>query len=223
MIRSRRRPEVTAANYLPPNHDIASLRRAACACRGCNLHRQAAQTVFGEGPVDAPLVFVAEQPGLEEDQSGRAFVGPAAKLFAAALEDAGIDRRQVYVTYTVKHFKSAFHDRQIVSVKPSSSEIRACFPWLAAELAAIRPEILVCLGAVAAQALLGPRFRVSKLHGRIYTTQWAPATLATYHPAAILRAPDAIRADVQQAFYADMRVVVERLANGRTALQNHQS
>lgn len=219
------RPECTAADFLPQARDLNSLRRAAESCRGCGLFRLATQTVFGDGPVDAQLVFASEQPGSEEDESGRPFVGPAAKLFDAALEDAGIDRQSVYVTYAVKHFKSALHDGERVPIKPSAGEIRACRPWLEAELKAIRPAVLVCLGAAAAQSLLGPAFRVSKQHGQIHPTEWSPCTLATYHPAAILRAPDAIRADVQQAFYADIRIVAEQLAtiDRRRALPSRQA
>jgi DNA polymerase len=203
---------ISAAEFLPPQHDIVSLRPAAASCRGCNLYRGAAQTVFGEGPVDARLVFVGEQPEREDDEQGRPFVGPAGKLFRVALAEVGIDATQVYLTNIVKHFKPAPDDPSRIGVKPAAREIRACLPWLVAELEAIRPEMVVCLGAVASQALLGPKFRVSKQHGEVFSTAWAAWTIATYHPAAILRSPDAIRADVQQAFLADLRLAAERFA-----------
>ena len=203
---------LSAADFLPTHCDIASLRQAAGLCRGCNLFRTAVQTVFGEGPADARLVFVGEQPEREDDEQGRPFVGPAGKLFRIALAEVGIDVSQIYLTNVVKHFKPAPDDTSRSAVKPAAREIRACFPWLVAELEAIRPEMVVCLGAVASQALLGPRFRVSKQHGEVLSTIWAPWTIATYHPAAILRSPDAIRADVQQAFLADLRRAAERLA-----------
>jgi uracil-DNA glycosylase family protein len=204
--------KISAADFMPPERDLDSLRDAARSCRGCDLYRNAAQTVFGEGPGDAPLVFVGEQPEREDDEQGQPFVGPAGKLLRVALAEVGIDAAQVYFTNIVKHFKPAPDDPSRSVLKPAAREIRACFPWLVAELEAIRPEMIVCLGAVASQALLGPRFRVSKQHGEVFSTSWAPWTIATYHPAAILRSPDAIRADVQQALLSDLRLVAERLA-----------
>ena len=157
------------------------------------------------------LVFVADQPDSEDDEQGRPLIGPAGRLFDAVLGEVGIDRRQVYVTLAVKHFKWVQRGPERLAARATAGEVRACFPWLEAELDAIRPEIIVCLGAVAAKALLGPEFRVSREHGQVLSTNWATCTLATFHPAAILRCPDAIRADVQQAFVADLKRVAERL------------
>ncbi len=207
----RQRMENSAVDFLPAANDLASLRRAAEVCRGCDLFRGAKRTVFGEGPADARLVFVADQPDQDDDGLGRPLSGSAEKLFNAVLAEVGIDRRQVYVTHAVKHLKWVLRGSEPLPARPSAGEVRACFPWLEAELAAIRPEIIVCLGAVAAKALLGPAFRVSREHGRFFSTDWAPCTLATYHPAAILHCPDAIRADVQQAFVSDLTRVAERL------------
>jgi uracil-DNA glycosylase family protein len=205
--------EDSAAEYLPAGRDIASLRGAARSCRGCELYRGATQTVFGDGPANATLVFVTDQPDRADDEQGRPLVGPAGKLFDAVLGEVGIDRRQVYVTQAVKHFKWVLRGHERLAARASAREVQACFPWLEAELDAIRPEIIVCLGAVAAKALLGPAFRVSRQHGQVFSTPWAPWVLATYHPAAILHCPDAIRADVQQAFVADLTCVAERLKN----------
>ncbi|HEV3417823.1 MAG TPA: UdgX family uracil-DNA binding protein [Pirellulales bacterium] len=208
----RQRPiETSAADLLPQDRSIEGLRLAARACRGCELYHEATQIVFGDGPTDARAVFVSDQPDGDDDRQGRPFAGPAGKLFDAVLQEVGIDRRQIYLTNVVKHFKSAQHGRERLVAKATTSEIRACFHWLEAELEAIHPEIVVCLGATAAQSLLGPTFRVSRQHGQIRPTAWAPWTIATYHPAAILHCPDAIRADIQQAFIADMRLVAERL------------
>jgi uracil-DNA glycosylase family protein len=212
MIRQRG-TETSAAEYLPTGHDIATLRRAAMSCRGCELYCGATQTVFGEGPIDARLVFVADQPDGEDDEQGRPLTGPAGRLFDAVLGEVGIDRRQVYVTLAVKHFKWVQRGQERLAARANAGEVRACLPWIEAELDAIGPEIIVCLGAVAAKALLGPEFRVSREHGQVVSTNWAPCTLATFHPAAILRCPDAIRADVQQAFVADLTCVAERLKN----------
>jgi uracil-DNA glycosylase len=208
MIRQRG-TEKSAAEYLPTGRNIAGLRRAAMSCRGCELYRGATRTVFGEGPSDARLVFVADQPDSEDDELGRPLVGPAGRLFDAVLGEVRIDRRQVYVTLAVKHFKWVQRGPERLAALAIAGEVRACVPWLEAELDAIRPEIIVCLGAVAAKALLGPEFRVSREHGQVFSTKWAPCTLATFHPAAILRCPDAIRADVQQAFAADLKRVAE--------------
>jgi uracil-DNA glycosylase family protein len=212
MIRQRR-TENSAAEFLPTGRGIANLRCAAISCRGCELYRGARQSVFGEGPSDAHLVFVADQPESDDDQVGRPLAGPAGRLFEAVLGEVGIDRRQVYVTLAVKHLKWVQRGPERLAARATAGEVRACFPWLEAELDAIRPEIIVCLGAVAAKALLGPEFRVSREHGRIFSTKFAPCTLATFHPAAILRCPDAIRADVQQEFVADLTRVAERLKN----------
>jgi DNA polymerase len=203
--------ESSAAEFLPADRGLPSLRRAAQSCRGCELYHGATQTIFGEGPADARLVFVADQPDADDDQLGRPFSGPAGKLFDAVLGEVGINRRDVYITHVVKHWKWVVRSGERLTARASAGEVRACLGWLEAELMAIRPETIVCLGAVAAKALLGPTFRVSREHGQFFSTDWAPCTLATYHPAAILRCPDAIRADVQQALVADLTRVAIRL------------
>ncbi len=187
----------TAMHYMPENADLESLQRAAACCEACHLHQNATQTVFGEGPSNARVVLVGEQPGDREDIEGHPFVGPAGKLLNDALKLAGIDRSEVYVTNVVKHFKftesSAPRGNQRLHKKPDSREIFACRPWLEAELAAIKPDVVVCLGATPAQALFGRDFRITKERGKVQPTQWCKQTMATWHPAAILRMPDAHR------------------------------
>jgi DNA polymerase len=200
----------SAVDFPPPERNLETLRRAAAGCRGCNLFQDARQTVFGEGPANARVVFVGEQPEAEDDEAGRPFTGAAGKLLRQAIAEVGIDTGDIYLTNVVKHFKLAPDDHR-ATLKPAAREIKACFAWLEAELETIRPEMLVCLGAVASQALIGPAFRVSKQHGAVVFTEWAPWTIATYHPAASLRCPDAIRADIQQAFLEDLRRVADRL------------
>ncbi len=201
--------QTSATDFLPTTGDLLALRRAAQDCRGCVLHQSGSQAVFGAGPADARLMFIGHEPEQEDDASGEPFSGPAGKLLDAVLADVGIDRRQTYLTNAVKHFpgRSGIGEPKHATVR----QIRACFPWLEAELAAVRPAMIVCLGAVAARAILGSDFRVSQRHGEVISTIWAPWTMATYHPAAILRNPDATRADVQQAFAEDLRRAADRL------------
>jgi DNA polymerase len=156
---------VTAADYLPERLTLESLREATKVCHGCDLWKHATQTVFGEGPSDAQLMFVGEQPGDQEDKAGRPFVGPAGRIFDQALEQVGIDRSSVYVTNAVKHFKWQPRGKRRIHQKPNPAELAACRPWLDAELAVVQPRVLVCLGATAAQALLGRTFRVTKQRG----------------------------------------------------------
>ena len=165
----------TAADFIPPQPTISSLREAAAGCTACPLHAHATQTVFGEGPAHAPLMLVGETPGDQEDLQGRPFVGPAGKLLDRCLDAAGIDRRSAYVTNVVKHFKWVPRGKKRLHAKPGSMEIRACRPWLEAEIALVRPKVLLCLGATAAQALLGPSFRVSVDRGR--PVDFSPGTL----------------------------------------------
>ncbi|HEV8143380.1 MAG TPA: UdgX family uracil-DNA binding protein, partial [Methylomirabilota bacterium] len=187
---SRRAVAGSAPALIPPRPTLASLRAAAAHCRACPLWQRGTQTVFGEGDAHARVMFVGEQPGHEEDLAGRPFVGPAGKLLDRALAEAGIDRRRVYVTNVVKHFKWEPKGKRRIHAKPNASEIGACRPWLEAELELVKPEVLVCLGATAAQALLGRQFRVSVDRGRFVPSPLAPHALATVHPSAILRAPD---------------------------------
>jgi DNA polymerase len=180
----------SAAALIPPRAPLAKLRRIAAGCTACDLYKRGTQTVFGEGGARARVVFVGEQPGHEEDLAGRPFVGPAGKLLDRALAEAGIDRAAVYVTNVVKHFKWEARGKRRIHAKPSPREIAACRPWLDAELAALEPEVVVCLGATAAQALLGRRFRVSTERGKWIASPLASHVTATVHPSAILRAPD---------------------------------
>ena len=191
---------------------LRALRRAEAQCTRCPLHRNATQVVPGEGPGTATVMLVGEQPGNDEDLSGRPFVGPAGKLLDRALEEAGIDRRQAYVTNAVKHFKWEPRGKRRIHAKPNAAEIAACRPWLDAEISLIQPTALVCLGATAAQALLGPRFRVTQERGRFVPSSLAQYVLATVHPSALLRAPDEeTRHRETQRFVDDLRVVAEVL------------
>lgn len=169
---------------------LSSLKSAAADCRACDLWKKGTQTVFGEGRRRAKVMFVGEQPGNEEDLTGKPFVGPAGRLFDEALAKAGIDRSQTYVTNVVKHFKWEPRGKRRIHKKPNAQEIKACHPWLEAELALIKPDIVVALGATAAQALLGPKFRVTKQRGQLFESTLAPYVMATVHPSSILRAPD---------------------------------
>jgi uracil-DNA glycosylase len=197
---------VTAADYLPERLTLESLREAAKVCHGCDLWRNAAKTVFGEGPSDAQLMFVGEQPGDQEDKAGRPFVGPAGRIFDQALEQVGIDRSSVYVTNAVKHFKWQPRGKRRIHQKPNAAELAACRPWLDAELAVVQPRVLVCLGATAAQALLGRAFRVTKQRGTPVDSPLAEVVMATIHPSAILRAEDR---DAEYAgFVADLERVL---------------
>jgi uracil-DNA glycosylase len=196
---------VTAADYLPERLTLDALREAAEVCHGCDLWRNATQTVFGEGPADAELMFVGEQPGDQEDKLGQPFVGPAGRIFDTALEEVGIDRSRVYVTNAVKHFKWEPRGKRRIHQKPNAAELAACRPWLDAELSVLKPRVLVCLGATAAQALLGRTFRVTKQRGTPIDSPLADVVVATIHPSAILRARDR---DAEYAgFVADLQQV----------------
>jgi DNA polymerase len=182
----------SAADFIPPRPTLPKLRAAAAGCRGCHLWTLGTQTVFGEGPREALVMFVGEQPGDQEDKTGHPFVGPAGRLLDSALEAAGIARDQVYVTNAVKHFKwerGAKGNRRIHK-KPNDTEIRACRPWLDMEIALVKPRFIVALGATAAQSLLGKQFRVTKQHGVPMPSELAEAVVATLHPSSVLRAPD---------------------------------
>ncbi len=197
----------TAADFLPATPDLPALREAARRCRGCHLYQQATQTVFGEGRENAEVMFVGEQPGDQEDLVGKPFVGPAGKLLDEAMVEAGIDRSQAYVTNVVKHFKWEPRGKRRIHQKPNWAETAACKPWLEAELAAVKPRVLVCLGATAAQTLLGRQFRVSRQRGELVESELAPRVTATIHPSAILRAHDQDREAEYAAFVADLRKV----------------
>ena len=183
------------------------LREAVQSCRGCDLYRYATQAVAGEGPQSSIIVFIGEQPGDEEDRLGRPFVGPAGRLFDRALDEAGIDRSAVYVTNAVKHFKFEERGKRRIHKRPSASESAACRPWLEAELAAIRPEVIVCLGATAAQSVFGRDYRVTKERGQFVEHAWAPKATSTVHPSAILRAPSELRHVEYERFVEDLKKV----------------
>jgi uracil-DNA glycosylase len=214
----------------PSGVGLDGLRAAAAGCRACELWEPATQTVFGEGPESARVVFVGEQPGDQEDRKGEPFVGPAGKLLDRALGDAGIDRRDAYVTNAVKHFRFTPGPKRRIHQTPGPEHLRACLPWLAAEFEVLKPEIVVCLGATAAKALISPSFRITKDRGQLIP--WTPPgvapavdpadededapaqawLLATTHPSAILRTPDEGRAAAYDALVADLKVVAHALA-----------
>jgi uracil-DNA glycosylase family protein len=196
---------ISGADYLPKIRTVESLAAAEQGCRGCELYERATQAVGGEGPAGAKMILVGEAPGDDEDRQGRPFVGPAGALLDQALESAGIDRGEVFVTNAVKHFKWEARGKRRLHSKPSSREIAACGPWLVAELELIQPRVIVCLGATAAQALLGPTFRVTKQRGEVLNSMHG-SVVATYHPAAVLRAPDKeTRQQMKQALIDDLR------------------
>jgi DNA polymerase len=195
---------------LPERASLSAYREAAAHCEACGLYRNATQTVFGEGRRAAKVVFVGEQPGDKEDRAGKPFVGPAGRVLDEALAAAGIDRDTVYVTNAVKHFKWRAAGKRRLHEKPNRSEIAACRLWLDAEIAILRPQVVVCLGATAAQALIAPTFKVTKERGKLIPSPRAPHLLATVHPSSILRAPDdAARESEMKLFVADLRVVAK--------------
>ncbi|MDB5294724.1 MAG: hypothetical protein JWO31_707, partial [Phycisphaerales bacterium] len=205
-----------AGRFISGTLELPQLAAAAAGCRGCHLCDVGTKTVFGEGPAAARVMFVGEQPGDQEDHAGRPFVGPAGQLLDQALVDAGVDRGQCYVTNTVKHFKWEPRGTRRLHVKPNAREVSACLPWLEAEIRAVRPAIVVCLGSTAAQALLGRDFRVTTQRGQPAPSPWAPWTMATIHPSALLRTPDtAARAVGYRAFVADLKLVADELARAR--------
>jgi uracil-DNA glycosylase len=213
-----------AEQFLPDTRSLTALRTAAAGCQGCDLYENATQTVFGRGPGDARLMLVGEQPGDVEDTEGKAFVGPAGRLLDRAIGDAGLGDTATYVTNAVKHFrwKGARGGKRRIHEKPSAGQSTACRPWLAAELAAVGPSVLVALGATAAGSLFGPAFRLTQHRGTVLA--WPPekgdfagdptpiqAALATVHPSAVLRAPDEDRAEAYDGLVRDLRAAAERL------------
>jgi len=201
-----------ADKLIPARPSLAALRDASRDCRACDLWKIGTQTVFGAGPSKADIMLVGEQPGDAEDLAGLPFVGPAGKLLDRALAEAGIDRKSVYVTNVVKHFKWEPRGKRRIHKKPSASEIAACHPWLDAELEVIKPRVLVCLGATAAQALLGRQFKVSTARGVPIESPLAPVVIATVHPSSLLRAPDEeTRRRETARFVEDLRTVARLL------------
>jgi uracil-DNA glycosylase family protein len=195
----------SAADFLPEERSLSALKEAAAGCRGCRLWEIGTQTVFGEGAETSRLMLVGEQPGNQEDRAGRPFVGPAGRLLDEALEEAGIDRADTYVTNAVKHFKWQARGKRRIHQKPSWAETAACKPWLEAELEVVQPQVLVLLGAVAAQSLLGRQFRVTQNRRRLVECDLAPAVTATIHPSAILRGDPERRKEELAAFVGDLR------------------
>ncbi len=202
----------SAAGFLPAKYSLKSLREAASHCHGCDLYKYATQTVFGEGKARAKLMFVGEQPGDSEDREGHPFVGPAGKLLRKAMSDAGIDERNVYITNAVKHFKFIERGKRRIHSKPRVIEIRACRPWLEAEIKTVRPEIVVALGATAAQALLGPAFRLTEHRGEVFSSELAGHVIATVHPSSILRAMDDESRHAELARFVDDLKQIARAA-----------
>jgi DNA polymerase len=199
-------------NAYPKIENARSLRsvaEAARACQACDLWSRATQTVFGEGPRTAKVVFVGEQPGDKEDLAGHPFVGPAGRVLDEALSEAGIDRKRVFVTNAVKHFKWRASGKRRLHERPNGTEIAACRMWLELELRLVKPDLVVALGATAAQALLGPAFRVTQRRGTVVSSPLAPRVVATVHPSSILRAPDQSRDEEMRAFVRDLRVVAK--------------
>ena len=206
-------PDSTARELIPDHPTLESLRAAAVRCHACELYKTGTQTVFGEGAALAQVMFVGEQPGDREDIEGKPFVGPAGRVLDEALDEAGIDRPQVYITNAVKHFKWKPQGKRRLHQKPIAAEINACRPWLDAEIAVVKPQFLVLLGATAAQALLGRDFRVTQQRGEFLERRGLPLTMATVHPSSILRAPDEeSRVLEMRAFVQDLKRLAQRLA-----------
>jgi len=202
-----------AEDFFPDRKTLPAFREAAADCQACDLYKRGTQTVFGAGTRQAEVLFVGEQPGNDEDLEGEPFVGPAGKLLDKALEEAGIDRQKAYVTNVVKHFKWEPRGKRRIHKKPNAREITACRPWLEAEIEIVKPKVIVCLGATAAQALLGSQFRVSKDRGKFIEADLAPYIIATIHPSAILRAPDdETRHEQKRRFIDDLKKVADVLS-----------
>lgn len=207
-----KQPPKSVKPSIKPNASLKELQEAAKDCRACDLWRHATQTVFGEGPPNAKIILVGEQPGDQEDREGKPFVGPAGRLLDGALAEAGIDRKKVYVTNAVKHFKWEPRGKSRIHKKPNAAEIAACRLWLDAEMAALHPKIIVCLGATAAQSLLGRDFRVTQHRGDFLKSPLAPIVMATVHPSSILRAPDEqTRHAEMKRFIADLKKIAKEL------------
>jgi uracil-DNA glycosylase len=203
----------TAAALIPESATLHQIREIAAGCRACELWKRGTQTVFGEGKAKANVILVGEQPGNDEDLAGAPFVGPAGRLLDKALEEAGIDRGLTYVTNVVKHFKWEPRGKRRIHAKPNSVEIEACLPWLEAEIRLIQPKLVVCLGATAAQSLLGKKFRVTQQRGELIDAPIAAKVMATVHPSSILRAPDDIaRRSETEKFIDDLRHAANYLA-----------
>jgi len=202
----------SARDLISAGADLHDLTRAAQECRGCDIWKRATQAVMGEGATEAAVMFVGEQPGNSEDLEGNPFVGPAGSILSKALSEAGIDRSKVYITNVVKHFNSTRRGKLRIHKRPNAEQIAACRPWLEAEIALVRPKVLVCLGATAAQALIGRDFRVSRRHGEVMSSELALSIAATVHPSSILRSPDSeARHAAMREFVADLKKIARHL------------
>lgn len=199
-----------ATEFFPERLSLAALARRVQGCRACPLYEQATQAVFGEGPASARLMLVGEVPGDREDLQGRPFVGPAGALLDQVLEEVGLGRGEVFVTNAVKHFKFSPRGKRRIHEKPTRTEVNACIPWFEAEVEVVEPAMIVCLGATAAQALLGPAFRITRQRGEVFDTEWAPWVSATWHPSAVLRARDHDRQRLRDELRADFAAAAER-------------
>jgi uracil-DNA glycosylase len=202
-----------ATPFVPNTQNLTRLKKAALSCKGCGLYLRATQSVFGEGAKHADLMFVGEQPGNEEDLQGKPFVGPAGKLLDKFLAQAGLDRSSIYLTNAVKHFSWVPRGKRRLHSKPRAGEIRACHPWLEAEIASIQPRIIVCLGATAAQSILGKTFRLTQHRGELLRSPHGQWVMATIHPSAILRTPDEKRQAEKALFLADLIKLKQHLQN----------
>src|SRR4051812_33383930 len=207
----------SAADFLPPDPTIAGMRDAANRCRGCALYKCSSHAVFSDGPLESRVMVVGEQPGDVEDKLNRTFVGPAGKLLDKAFEEVGIDRSELYLTNAVKHFKwaRAAVNKKRIHKTPTAGEVKACFPWLEAEMRLLQPDVIVCLGATAAKAILGKTFSVMKSRGVPQKSEWAPTVIATLHPSSVLRAPGDQRAQARADFVADLKKVALAISRPR--------
>ena len=204
---------VSAATFVPKTTELAVLQQAARSCKGCDLYCNATQTVFGRGPANAIVMFVGEQPGDQEDLAGEPFVGPAGQVFDEAMREVGIERDQCYVTNAVKHFRFDLRGKRRIHSKPSARHVSACKPWLEAEVNIVKPQMIVALGATAAQAIMGPQIKITQHHGRIFTNcPWTPWFMATIHPSALLRIPDPqLREQSRRDFFDDLRIAANHM------------
>ena len=207
-----RRPARSTDSFIPSHLSLPTLREAAARCTGCDLYKQATQTVFGEGATQASILLVGEQPGDQEDRAGHPFVGPAGKILDKALTEAGIDRRDLYVTNAVKHFKWEPQGKRRKHKKPSAAEIAACRPWLEAELQVVQPRVVVCLGATAAQSVFAKAVRLGDMRGRAWSTPHAASVFVTVHPSAILRHPESAQREQEyRRFVRDLHHITSYL------------
>ena len=212
-----------AEKFFPPRRTLPALSRAVQDCRACPLFVNATQAVFGEGPRDARIMLVGEQPGDQEDLKGHPFVGAAGKMLDRCLAEVGLPREELWLTNAVKHFKFEPRGKRRIHKKPSTTEVQACLPWLEVELEKVGPQMIVCLGATATRAVLGPQVAVVRDHGKVFSSAWAPWVMPTYHPSALLRAPDEQRDATRETFLADLRIAARRYFEDGTKREIHRT